>query len=473
MKKKLSGILFFAMLFCLMFAATPTKAAEVPSPSPSVTPAILTFKQVFPDDAFRKYVNDNILTTKLTDAAVFTDVAKQELAAYTGKVDVSNQRISDMTGVEYLTGMTELEASGNYLKKLDVSYAVNLTYLNCADNELTELDITKNTELTELYCQYNQIAKLDLSKAIKLERLNIYQNAMLGFDKAAITSSTFNSLTAAKMTITLPVETIGTQCGVILPEGAVAPVTTSLPEDARYLTGSRAIVWGTLTDLPTSFTYEYKMGDADNTIRVTVKLDHSQFVKNMTKVSTPSGLTAASAGSVSVKLAWGKIMGVSGYRIYRSTSANGSYSLVKTVTGDSTLTYTNKSLTSGTKYYYKVRAYRTIEGTNYYSEYSSYASAKPVPGKASITLKKYTKSKKIKVTWKKVSGASGYRVYRATSKNGTYKKVKSITSGTKLTWTNTKLKKKKTYYYKVRAYRKANGKNVFGAYSAIKSKKLS
>ena len=97
--------------------------------------------------------------------------------------------------------------------------------------------------------------------------------------------------------------------------------------------------------------------------------------------------------------------------------------------------------------------------------------AKPIPAQASVTLKK-TASTKVKVSWKKVSGASGYRIYRSTSKNGTYKKVKSITNGSKLTWTNTKLKKKKTYYYKVRAYRKVDSKNIYGAYSAVKYRKL-
>lgn len=56
-------------------------------------------------------------------------------------------------------------------------------------------------------------------------------------------------------------------------------------------------------------------------------------------------------------------------------------------------------------------------------------------GKSSITLK-----------WKSVSKASSYTVYRATSKNGTYKKCGTCSS---TSFKNTKLKKGKTYYYKV------------------------
>ncbi len=90
-------------------------------------------------------------------------------------------------------------------------------------------------------------------------------------------------------------------------------------------------------------------------------------------------------------------------------------------------------------------------------------------GKTKVTLKKG--KKKIKVSWKAVKNARGYKIYRATSKNGKYKKVKTITSSSTKSWTNKKLKSKKKYYYKVRAYTKSNGKTVYGAYSAIKCKK--
>lgn len=53
----------------------------------------------------------------------------------------------------------------------------------------------------------------------------------------------------------------------------------------------------------------------------------------------------------------------------------------------------------------------------------------------------------------KVSGAKGYVVYRATSKSGKYKAVSTIKKGSTVSYINKKLTSKKTYYYKVRAYR--------------------
>ena len=79
--------------------------------------------------------------------------------------------------------------------------------------------------------------------------------------------------------------------------------------------------------------------------------------------------------------------------------------------------------------------------------------------------------KRAAIRWKKVSGASGYKVYRSAKKNGKYKAVKTIKKQRTVAFTNKKLKKGKTYYYKVRAYRTVKGKKVYSPYSkAVKAK---
>lgn len=72
-----------------------------------------------------------------------------------------------------------------------------------------------------------------------------------------------------------------------------------------------------------------------------------------------------------------------------------------------------------------------------------------------------TSSSAIKITWKKAKNAKKYQVYRATSKNGKYKKVKTLK---KRTFVNKGLKSGKKYFYKVRAI---NGKKK-GKFSAKK-----
>lgn len=91
------------------------------------------------------------------------------------------------------------------------------------------------------------------------------------------------------------------------------------------------------------------------------------------------------------------------------------------------------------------------------------------PKKVSITsVKQKAKTKKVVVKWKKVSDATGYKVYMKTGKNGKYKLVKTLKKNSKVSYTTGKLKSKKTYYFKVRAYKKASGKTAYGKYSKVK-----
>ena len=167
------------------------------------------------------------------------------------------------------------------------------------------------------------------------------------------------------------------------------------------------------------------------------------------------------------KLSWNKVTGSSGYEVLRATSKTGTYKSVKTITSGSTVSYTDKSLATGTTYYYKVRAYRTVDKKRVYSSYSSIVSAKPVLKTPSVKLT--SGSKKATIKWEKISGASGYEVYRATSKSGKYSKLKTITKNSTVSYVNSSLTKNKTYYYKVRAYRTVNGKKIYSSYSVAKS----
>ena len=72
-----------------------------------------------------------------------------------------------------------------------------------------------------------------------------------------------------------------------------------------------------------------------------------------------------------------------------------------------------------------------------------------------------------KIIWKKVAGATGYEVYRANKKKGKYKKVKTLKAKA-TSFTNKKLKAKKTYYVRVRSYFENNGKKIYSPYSAKK-----
>lgn len=189
--------------------------------------------------------------------------------------------------------------------------------------------------------------------------------------------------------------------------------------------------------------------------------------KKITFKIVPKTVTNAKISSVtssSIKLSWSKVSNADGYRIYRSTSKNGNYIKVKDITKNSILSYTDSNLSSNKKYYYKIRSFKTSKKEKYYGYYSNIINGETNLSTPSVKLST-PKSKSIKVSWNKISGAKGYEVYRSTSKKGKYSK----TTTSNLSYTNKNLTKKKTYYYKVRAYKVVNNKKVYSSYSSIKS----
>ena len=181
---------------------------------------------------------------------------------------------------------------------------------------------------------------------------------------------------------------------------------------------------------------------------------------------TVTGLSTASTTS-SITLKWSNVSSVSGYEVYRATSKSGTYTKMKTTTSTS---YQNTSLSKTSTYYYKVRAYKTVNGKKYYGKYSSVIASATTPSTPTITVKSPS-TKTVKVTWNKITGASGYEIYRKTGSSGTYSRIKTVTSGSTLSYTNSSLTKGKTYYYKVRAYKNVNGKKLYSSYSSVKSVK--
>lgn len=192
---------------------------------------------------------------------------------------------------------------------------------------------------------------------------------------------------------------------------------------------------------------------------------------NKISAKKPTISDVKSVGYNMLKVTWKAVPGAVSYEIYRSNSKNGSYTKVKTIDEVKTVSWTDKNVTTGKTYYYKIKATVALEGgTTGTGSASGAKSGKAVP--AATTLKAKAGAKQIKLTWSKVSGASGYELYRSTSEDGKYSKIKTVTKGSTKSYTDkSKVSSGKMYYYKIRAYRKVEGKKVYGEYSKIISKK--
>lgn len=94
------------------------------------------------------------------------------------------------------------------------------------------------------------------------------------------------------------------------------------------------------------------------------------------------------------------------------------------------------------------------------------------PKKVSGLKLKKKNTSAVKISWKRDKKASGYQVLMKTGKKGKYKLIKTVKKNKIVTYTKKKLKKGKTYYIKVRAYKVIDGKKVYGTYSKVKKIKM-
>jgi len=225
----------------------------------------------------------------------------------------------------------------------------------------------------------------------------------------------------------------------------------------------------TNSGLTTGTTYYYKV-KARNTTKVpTVYSAFSSVIaaKPVLVLGVPTNLSVSTPTATSIKLSWTSVSGANGYEVFRSLSATGTYTWLANAFTNS---YTNSGLTTGTTYYYKVKARSTTQVPTIYSVYSSVIAAKPVlvlgvPTNLSVSTPTATS---IKLSWTNVSGANGYEVFRSLSATGTYTWLANAFTNS---YTNSGLTTGTTYYYKVKARNTTKVPTVYSAYTSVISAK--
>ena len=164
-----------------------------------------------------------------------------------------------------------------------------------------------------------------------------------------------------------------------------------------------------------------------------------------TVVKVPAKTTLKSIKNVSggVTITWNKVSGADSYIVYRK-SGKSNWKAIKT--GVTSTSYTDKTAKSGTAYTYTVRAVNIAGKGGYDSKglaikYLAVPSLKIISSaKSGVTFK-----------WNKVTGASGYYVYRKTG-NGGWKRIATVKGNSKVSYLDKSAKKGATYTYTVRAY---------------------
>lgn len=212
--------------------------------------------------------------------------------------------------------------------------------------------------------------------------------------------------------------------------------------------------------------YDYDFWQYSSTSRVdgySGNLDTNFWYKD-TSIKTTGLKATAESATGPVTLSWGKAADdVTGYRVYRYDADQDKYVYLKSTASRK---YTDEDVTSGKTYQYKVRCYWTIGGTNYYGNYSSVVSVTTPPAKVSGVSTAVRSSTYLTLSWDKVSGASGYRIYKYNTSSKAYEKVTTISKGSTVSYKITGLTVATEYQFKVRAYKKTDTGTLWGSSSS-------
>ena len=202
------------------------------------------------------------------------------------------------------------------------------------------------------------------------------------------------------------------------------------------------------TTIGTTYYYKVKAIDAND-----ARSEFSVVKSIMCKPAAPTVSINRSNGKP--KLSWKSVSSAKKYWIYRSTDGTN----FKYFDSTTKTSYTNSGAASGTKYYYRVKAVAIVNGNNVASANSNTKNLITTLATPSVSIT--TSGGKPKLTWKAVTGADKYYIYRSTDG----KNFKYWESTTKTSYINTGAKRNTRYYYKVKAVCAANS-NANSARSA-------
>ena len=402
------------------------------------------------DEAAAKFVNDLI-------AAIDSEVTLNSEAAIKAA----------RTAYDALTENQKTLVAGKYADL--VAAEAKLAELKSAKEAADKVAAADKAAATTVGTAIKSIGKVTLDSEAKIKAARAAYNALTKDQKALVTGEYADLVAAEEELAKLKSAKEAADKVAAADKAAAATVETAIKSIGKVTLDSETKIkaartaYDKLTENQKKLVTNYK-----------VLTDAEKAFEDLSKPAVLGRVSLSSvksAGHKAVNIKWKKVTGANGYQVYRATSKNGKYKLVKDIKNTNTVSYKDAKLTTGKTYYYKVRAYKVVNNKNTYAAYSAVKKVKVVP--ATVKIGKIVKRGNAqKVSWKKVSGATGYRVYQATSKNGKYKMVKDINKGKTTSYTTQNLKNGKTYFYKVRAYRTVGGKKVYGSYSNVIGKKF-
>lgn len=414
---------------------------------------------------------------------------------YTGKAIT-------LTGVQIMQGAKELVLGTDY----KISYANNInvtTAANPAECMITFTgnytgSVTKNFAIIPCSIETGKIADIAdqgyTGSEVKPKLTITVNGNKLGADDYTAEYSNNINIGTASVVVTGKGNYTGTlETTFTIVPAKVAGLTFVY---ASSTTGSVKVSWNALAGADGYYVYQYdaasksyKLAGTVNATEYTVnglkagtsyKVAVSAYitlpdgsklegVKSEVNTSTlpakVTGFKSTARTDTSITLAWSKVTGATGYRVYRYDTATKKYVAVKTLTGTS---FTVSGLKGGTDYKFKINAYRTVDGKTLWSADTVGTFTTSVSAVKGLKLvKRGTNS--ITFKWSKVSGADGYYIYKYNTKTHKYVKIKDITNAATTKFVSSKLKAGTTYTYRVCAYKKSGTTKLTGKFATFKN----
>ena len=444
--------------------------------------------------SYELYSGNQLASLDLSKCTALTDLicsdnqlTKLDLSKCTAltHLECEENKLTELI-VNKCKAMNSISCYSNRLTKLDVSSCPALICIECGSNQLRRLDISECIALKSLECWNNQLASLDVSNCNALENLVCYNNQLTSLDVSRCTSLTElncggNKLTNLNVRDCKKLETL--VCGA----------------------SSEWIVYGgnLLTDIDLSSCISLtNLYCNDNRL---TSLDMSKCAKLNVLCCQNNQLTALDVSKcphLKTAIKKGEFID-EGYSRYRYDPSNFYYNLEcdtnvvitpkpakahiaacavaiedavytgKALKPAVTVKYGTAKLKAGTDYTVSYKnnkkigtATVVIKGKGSYVGEKT-ASFNIVP-KAVTGLKLKAGKKQLAVSWKKVSGVTGYQLEYSLKKNFSSPKQVSVSKATTVKKTLKNLKKGKTYYVRIRAYKDVNGQTYWSAWSAAK-----
>lgn len=469
----------------------------------------------FPDSVFRQYLaaykdenEDGILSEQKIKEIKYINCSYES--------DKGQGKIKSLKGIEYLTEVKSLKCAGNDLTSLDLRQNKKLEYLDCSWNRLKSLQIKGQEWLEEFNCTGNRLSHLDLSGIGFIYELYCHKNNLISLILCDVDELYCYDNVLTELDLSNSPSAWYINCS----ENMLRSLDLSnnflmknkppeIDDDLDYPNGIlkceknrlENIKFGKDNDLGMLYCQDNRLSSLDE--EALQRLDNLQCSGNRftavdvgkmpllsafypdpgTKViyTDTARLVSLMRGQKEAKITWdydGKIC--SGFSIYRKVGKGGwkKAGEIRKRSGKGRYSYTDKYTGKG-NVTYTVAAFRILskmdgdkyKGEDHQGAYDSKGlSASGVPS-APKNFRAAAGSKKVRLTWKKVSGSSGYHIYRKASKNAKWKKIADVKPG-KASYIDKKAGSGKTYSYRIRAYKKGTDKDknvvVNGIYSAVK-----